>query len=99
MIAHVCIRFGCSAAITCRDFVRVNKFLTRIDFARAIGAKISRLANARAANQSSLIRSFLIDSGWYEPFAKQILKKYFYLCRCRRHARCRSRIECAHAYF
>jgi hypothetical protein len=42
-------------------------------------AKISASVTARAANQLSLIRSFLIDSAPYGPFCAANFKKIFCL--------------------
>jgi len=56
------------------------KFSMRDEFGARSVSKISPLVAARSANQSSLIRSFLIDSGRSEAFCEAICKKNFCLC-------------------
>jgi len=72
-----------------------QKLSLRNESGARFDAKISPPANARAANQLSLIRSFLIDSGRREPFCEANCEKNFGLCRCQSNARCHYKIACA----
>jgi hypothetical protein len=61
---------------------------------RAPRTKNLRSTAARAANHSTLIRSFFDRIQPAHAVCTTNFKKYFCLCRCRRRARCRSRIDC-----